>query len=193
MNRSIVVADIVPDINQPSKRITNPGFKRMAPSKVQKGIVRAGIHFCVPYKVMIRVQQLVLLVLTSIGWHHCRTRSSISPRNWSTVMWPVPIGWWRRVPPAINTTRVQARGSVLCGWFFVDSSLSTWSCRWAHLPVLAVRYTTGSSPCWERPPVERARPTTFHSVYCLGVSPTSPRGLERPVMCDTRVPCTENL
>ena len=39
---------------------------------------------------------------------------------------------------------------------------------------------------------ERA-PTTFHSVYCLGDSPTSPGGLECPVMCVTRVPCTENL
>ena len=32
-------------------------------------------------------------------------------------------------------------------------------------------------------------PVTFHSVYCLGVSPTPPGGLERPVMCDTCQPC----
>ena len=36
--------------------------------------------------------------------------------------------------------------------------VSTRSSRWAHLPVLAVRYTSGSSPCWERSPVERACP-----------------------------------
>ena len=183
---------------------------------------RAWIHFRAPYKVIIRVQQLVLLVLASIGWHHCRTQNSISlhnwstvmwlapiggwrrvslainnhqgrtrnaigPRNWSTVMWPVPIGWWHRVSPAIYTTLTQDLG------FFVIGSLLIWTLWWAYHLVQAVRYTSGSSPCCEEPPVARARPTTFHSVYCLGVSPTSPRGLEHPVMCDTRVPCTENL
>ena len=58
-----------------------------------------------PYKVIIRVLQLVLLyVPVSIGWHHCRTQYVIGPRNWNTVMWPTPIGWWRRVSPVINTT-----------------------------------------------------------------------------------------
>ena len=75
-------------------------------------VVRAWIHFRVPYKVMIRVQQLVLLVLASIGWHHCRTRNSISPCNWSTVMWPVPIGWWRRVSPAINNHQGRTRDPI---------------------------------------------------------------------------------
>ena len=74
--------------------------------------VRAWIHFRVPYKVMIRVQQLVLFVLASIGWHHCRTRNSISPRNWSTVMWPVPIGWWCRVSPAINNHQGRTRDPI---------------------------------------------------------------------------------
>ena len=73
----------------------------------------------------------------SIGWHHCRTRNTIDPHNWGshvtgshwlvtqsvisygshdwrTVMWPASIGWWRRMSPAINTTRVHARGLVLC-------------------------------------------------------------------------------
>ena len=171
---------------------------------------------------MIRVQQLVLFVLASTGWHHCRTRNSISPHDWSTVMWSVPIGcwyrvstainnhqgrtqdpigprnwsivmwlapigWWRRVSLAIYTTRTQDLG------FFVVGSLLIWTLWWAYHLVQAVRYTLGSSPCCEEPPVARARPTTFHSVYCLGVSPTSPGGLERPVMCDTCVPCTENL
>ena len=34
-------------------------------------------------------------------------------------MWPAPIGWWRRVSPAIYTTRAQDLGSVV-----VDSSLA---------------------------------------------------------------------
>ena len=80
---------------------------------------RAWIHFPAPYKVIIRVQQLVLVVLASIGWHHCRTQNAIGPRNWSTVMWPASIGWWRRVSPAIYTTRAQDLGSVV-----VDSSLA---------------------------------------------------------------------
>ena len=74
---------------------------------------RAWIHFWAPYKVIIRVQQLVLIVLASIGWHHCRTRNAIGPCNWSTVMWPAPICWWRRVSPAIYTTQTQDLGSVL--------------------------------------------------------------------------------
>ena len=74
--------------------------------------VRAWIHFRVPYKVMIRVQQLVLLVLASIGWHHCRTRNSISPHNWSTVRWPVPIGWWHRVSPAINNHQHRTQDPI---------------------------------------------------------------------------------
>ena len=39
--------------------------------------------------------------LASIGWHQYRTRNAIGPHNWSTVMWPAPIGWWRRVSSAI--------------------------------------------------------------------------------------------
>ena len=34
----------------------------------------------------------------------------------------------------------------------------------------------------ESPPVARAHPHTFHAVYCLGVSPTPPGGLERSVI-----------
>ena len=75
--------------------------------------------FCIPYKVMIRVPQLVLFVLASIGWHHCRTQNPIGPLNWSTVMWPAPIGWWCTVSPAIYTTRVQDPGL-----FFVLSLLA---------------------------------------------------------------------
>ena len=44
----------------------------------------------------------------------------------------------------------------------------------------------------ESPPVERARPSTFHTVYCLGVSPTPPGGLEHPVIRATRAPCIKN-
>ena len=83
------------------------------------GNARAWIRFRSPYKVIIRALQLVLLyVLASIGWHHCRTQNVIGPRNWSTVTWPAPIGWWRRVSPAIYTTRAQDLGSLLF-WFFV--------------------------------------------------------------------------
>ena len=83
-------------------------------------VVRAWIHFRVPYKVMIRVQQLVLLVLASIGWHHCRTRNSISLHNWSTVMWPVPIGWWRRESPAINNHQGRTWDPIgPCNWSIV--------------------------------------------------------------------------
>ena len=138
--------------------------------------------FRVPNKEMIRVQQRVLFVQASIGWHHCRTWNPIGPHNWSTVMWPAPIGWWRRASPAIYITRAQDPG------FF-----GIWSFWWAHPRVQAVRYTSGSSPCCERSPVERVCPTTFHSVYCLGVSPTSTGGLECPVVCDTYVLCTENI
>ena len=68
-----------------------------------------------PYKVIIRVLQLVLLcVPVSIGWHHCRTQYVIGPRNWSTDMWLTTIGWWRRVSPTINTTQAYPSGSVYC-------------------------------------------------------------------------------
>ena len=141
-------------------------------------------------------------MLAGIGWHHCRTRNAIGPCNWSTVMWPA------HVTGAPSCDLLPLAGDAECHQLYIPPGHGTWgllsfvvgslllstrSCRWAHLPVLAVWYTSGSSPYWEGPPVERARSTTFHSVYCLGVSPTSPRGLERPVMCDTHVPCTENL
>ena len=58
------------------------------------------------------VQQLVLLVLANIGWHHCRTRNSISPHNWSTVMWPVPIGCWHRVSTAINNHQGRTQDPI---------------------------------------------------------------------------------
>ena len=142
-----------------------------------------------PYKVIIRALQLVLLyVLASIGWHHCRTQNVIGPWNWSTVMWPAPIGWWRRVSPAIYITRAQGR-RVCCFGSLWDSSRfgstppsagSTVHCR--QQPLLR-----------ESPPVEQARPSTFHTVYCLGVSPTPPGGLERRVIRTTRAPCIKNL
>ena len=71
-------------------------------------------------------------------------------------MWPAPIGWWCRVSPAIYTTRAQDLGSVV-----VDSSLAylAFGRVGKHTPlVLAIWYTSGSSPYWEGPPVERARP-----------------------------------
>ena len=77
-----------------------------------KVTVRAWIHFHVPYKVMIRVQQLVLLLVSGIGWHHCRTRNSISPHDWSTVMWPVFIGCWHRVSTAINSYQGRTRDPI---------------------------------------------------------------------------------
>ena len=86
--------------------------------------------FHVPYKVIIRVQQLVLLAQASIGWHHCRTRNPIGPRNWSTVMWPAPIGWWRRVSPAIYTTRAQDLGSVSRSLVFGHFAEHTLVYRW---------------------------------------------------------------
>ena len=142
--------------------------------------------FHVPYKVIIRVQQLVLFAQASIGWHHCRTRNPIGPRNWSTVMWPAPIGWWRRVSPAIYTTRTQDLGSVSRSLVFGHFGEHTLVYR---------RYGTllVAAPAVRRSLVQRAHPTTFHSVYCLGVSPTSSGGLECPVVCDTYVLCTENI
>ena len=112
------------------------------------------------------------------------------------VMWAAPMGWWCRVSSAIaGMTGVQSCDllplaadaechqlyiyhpgtgpGVCCCWYFVGL-FSIQSCGWTHLLVLAVRYTSGSSPYWEGPPVEWAHPTTFHSMYCLGVGPTSP-------------------
>ena len=132
---------------------------------------------------MIRVQQLVLLLVSGIGWHHCRTWNSIIPHDWSTVMWPVfigcwhrvstainsyqgrtrdpigpcnwsivmwlaPIGWWRRVSLAIYTTRTQDLGSVLCGWFFVDSS-------WLVSPRSCTHSCTGSTVHFRQQPLLR--------------------------------------
>ena len=47
-----------------------------------------------------------------IGWHHCRTRNSISPHDWSTVMWPVLIGCWHRVSTAINSHQGRTQGLI---------------------------------------------------------------------------------
>ena len=58
------------------------------------------------------MQQLVLLVLASIGWHHCRARNSISPHDWSTVMWPILIGCWHRVSPVINNHQGRTRNAI---------------------------------------------------------------------------------
>ena len=116
-----------------------------------------------PYKVIIRALQLALLyVLASIGWHHCRTQNVIGPRNWGTVMWPAPIGWWRRVSPTINTTRAQGQGVCCFGSLWDSSSLrfgstppsagSTVHCR--QQPLLR-----------ESPPVERVCP--LYIPYCV--------------------------
>ena len=151
---------------------------------------RAWIRFRSPYKVIIRVLQLVLhYVLVSIGWHHCRTQTVIGPRNWSTVMWPAPIGWWRRVSPAIYTTRAQDLGSVCCFGSLWDSS------RFGSTPPsTSSRVHCRQQPLLrESPPVARARPSTFHTVYCLGVSPTPPGGLEHSVIRATRAPCIKDL
>ena len=153
---------------------------------------RAWIRFRSPYKVIIRVLPLVLhYVLVSIGWHHCRTQNVIGPRNWSTVMWPVPIGWWRRVSPAIYTTRAQDLRSVCCFGSLWDSSSS----RLGSTPPSAssTEHCRQQPLLRESPPVARARPHTFHAVYCLGVSPTPPGGLERPVIRVTRAPRIKNL
>ena len=108
-----------------------------------------------PYKVIIRVLKLVLLyVSVSIGWHHCRTQDEIGPRNWSTVMWPIPIGWWRRVSPAIYTTRAQDLGSVCC--------LVLWELvrAWGSTPPSAgsTVHHRQQPLLRDSPPVERARP-----------------------------------
>ena len=150
---------------------------------------RAWIRFRSPYKVIIRALQLVLLyVLASIGWHQCRAQNAIGPLNLSTVMWPAPIGWWRRVSPAIYTTRAQGLG-VCCFGSLWDSS------RFGSTPPSTGSTVHGRQQplLRESPPVEWACPSTFHTVYCLGVSPTSPGGLERPVICATRAPCIKNL
>ena len=136
-----------------------------------------------PYKVIIQVLQLVLLyVPVSIGWHHCRTQDEIGPWNWSTVMWPIPIGWWRRVSPAIYTTRAQDLGSVCC--------LVLWELvrAWGSTPPSAgsTVHRRQQPLLRDSPPVEHAHPpSTFHTVYCLGVSPTPPGGLERPEILAT--------
>ena len=55
--------------------------------------------------------------LASIGWHHCRAWNSISPHDWSTVMWPVLIGYWHRVSPAINNQQGRTRNAIgPCNW-----------------------------------------------------------------------------
>ena len=102
------------------------------------------------------------LLLASIGWHHYRTRNAIGPRNWSTVMWPAPIGWWCRVSPAIYTTLAQDLRSVV-----VDSSLAC---------LAFGRVGEHTSLYWQYGTLPAAAPTErdLHSVYCLGVSPTSP-------------------
>ena len=117
---------------------------------------RAWIRFRSPYKAIIQVLQLVLHnVLVSIGWHHCRTQNVMGPRNWSTVMWPVPICWWRRVSPAIYTTRAQDLGSVCCFgslWDSLSSRLgstppsasSTEHCR--QQPLLREPSSSASAP-----------------------------------------------
>ena len=92
------------------------------------------------------------------------------------------IGCWREITSHIN--REPRFGSL---WDSSSSRLgstppsasSTAHCR--QQPLLR-----------ESPPVARARPHTFHAVYCLGVSPTPPGGLERPVIRVTRAPRIKN-
>ena len=124
-----------------------------------------------PYKVIIRVLQLVLLyVPVSIGRHHCRTQNVIGPWNWGTAMWPATIGWWRRVSPAINTTQVQGPGWVYC--------LVLWELvrAWGSIPPSAgstVHYR--QQPLLrDSPPVERARPP-LHSILCTALESAQPR------------------
>ena len=117
-----------------------------------------------PYKVIIRALQLVLhYVLVSIGWHHCRAQNMIGPRNWSTVMWPAPIGWWHRVSPAIYTTRAQDLGSVCCFGSLWDSS----SLRFGSTPPSAgsTVHHRQQPLLRESPPVERAHP--LYIPYCV--------------------------
>ena len=115
-----------------------------------------------PYKVIIRVLQLVLHnVLVSIGWHHCRTQNVMGPRNWSTVMWSIPIGWWSRVSPAIYTTRAQDLGSVCC--------LVLWELvrAWGSTPpsVGSTVHRRQQPLLRDSPPVERAHP--LYIPYCV--------------------------
>ena len=144
------------------------------------------------YKAIIRVLQLVLLcVPVSIGWHHCRDTACDRPTKLEHSH--VTHSHWLVTQSVTSNKYHPGRGSgsqsvvwVLC------EIVRVWG--WVvHLPALAVQSTAGSSPYWESPPVARARPHTFHTVYCLGDSPTPPGGLERPVIRVTRAPCIKNL
>ena len=173
------------------KKLWSLPTARQYPFQCYDRCARAWIRFRSPYKVIIRALQLVLhYVLVSIGWHHCRTQNVIGSRNWSTVMWPAPIGWWRRVSPAIYTTRAQDQG-VCCFGSLWDSSSS----RLGSTPPSAssTAHCRQQPLLRESPPVARACPHTFHAVYCLGVSPTPPGGLEHPVIRVTQVPRIKNL
>ena len=144
-------------------------------------------------------------VSPAINNHQGRTRNAIGPRNWSshvacsrnwsTIMWSAPIGWWRRVSPAIYTTRTQDLGHAFGRSFSFGSLVSS------HVTV-STPSCTGStvslqvcSPClWE----PSSRVSAPHYIPFRNVLPWSqpnlePGGLERPVMCDTRVLCTENM
>ena len=116
-----------------------------------------------PYKVIIRALQLVLhYVLVSIWWHHCRTQNVIGPQNWSTVMWPASIGWWRRVSPAIyippkHRVRESVCCLVLCELVWVWGSTPPSAGSTVHhrqQPLLR-----------DSPPVEWARP--LYIPYCV--------------------------
>ena len=136
--------------------------------------MRAWIRLIIgsPYKVIIRALQLVLhYVLVSTGWHHCRTQNVIGPRNWSTVMWPAPIGWWHRVSPAIYTTRAQELGWVVC-----CSVLCELVRVWGSTPPSAgsTVHRRQQPLLRDSPPVERACPP-LHSILCTALESAQPR------------------
>ena len=118
----------------------------------------------------------------AFGWHHCRTQYVIGPRNWSTVMWPAPIGWWRRVSPAINTTQAQS-GSVYC--------LVLWELvrAWGSTPPSAgsTVHHRQQPLLRDSPPVERARPLYIPYCVLLWRQPNPARRSGAPG--DTRYSC----
>ena len=147
-------------VSAPGEGVSAPGVGVFIPACTVRGPESSLITWT-PYKVIIRVLQLVLLyVLVSIGWHHCRTQDMIGPRNWSTVMWPAPIGWWRRVSPAINTTQAQGQ-SVCC--------LVLWELvrAWGSTPPSAgsTVHRRQQPLLRDSPPVEHARP--LYIPYCV--------------------------
>ena len=87
-------------------------------------------------------------------------------------MWPAPIGWWRRVSPAIYITRAQDLGSVV-----VDSLLAclAFGSVGEHT-FLYWQYSTHQAAApTERETSSRVCAPPLHSIPCTALESAQPR------------------